>query len=435
MFQLLLIAVRNLAQNTRRTLLLGGAIAGVTSLLVMLMALSTGIRSTMLESATTLMTGHLNVAGFYKVTSGQSAPVVTHYKEVREIIRKEIPDTELAYVTQRGRGWAKLISDTGSMQVGIGGIDIAQEPGFKQVVHLVEGKLEDLSQPNTLLIFEEQAKRLEVKVGDTLTFSSSTPRGTSNTIDVRVVAIAKNVGLLSSFNVFIPDQTLRALYQLNDDTTGAMLVYLKDMSKVKQVQERLRKAYKAAGYGVMEASAQPFFQKFQSVNREDWTGQKLDITTWEDEISFLQWTTTALDVLSFALIFVLLVIIAVGIMNTLWIAIRERTREIGTLRAIGMQRTRVMTMFMLEALMLAIASTVTGAVIALLLCVGLNAATLTIPRAVQLFLMSDRLHLEVTAGWMVGSMLIIVACTSVVALVPSFLAARLKPVTAMHHIG
>ena len=34
----------------------------------------------------------------------------------------------------------------------------------------------------------------------------------------------------------------------------------------------------------------------------------------------------------------LLVIIAVGIMNTLWIAIRERTREIGTLRAIGMQR-------------------------------------------------------------------------------------------------
>ena len=42
------------------------------------------------------------------------------------------------------------------------------------------------------------------------------------------------------------------------------------------------------------------------------------------------------------LIIVLLVIIAVGIMNTMWIAIRERTREIGTLRAIGMQRARVL---------------------------------------------------------------------------------------------
>ena len=41
---------------------------------------------------------------------------------------------------------------------------------------------------------------------------------------------------------------------------------------------------------------------------------------------------------------------SIGIMNTMWIAIRERTREIGTLRAIGMQRRAVLWMFLLEAL-------------------------------------------------------------------------------------
>jgi len=60
----------------------------------------------------------------------------------------------------------------------------------------------------------------------------------------------------------------------------------------------------------------------------------------------------ALGGLTFVLITILILIVAVGIMNTMWIAIRERTREIGTLRAIGMQRGAVLWMFLLESLML-----------------------------------------------------------------------------------
>jgi ABC-type lipoprotein release transport system permease subunit len=430
---LVLIALRNLAQHTKRTLLLGGAIAGVTALLVMLMGLSTGMHNVMLESATTLMTGHINVAGFFKVTPGQAGPIVTRYKQVEELLRKEVP--ELDYITQRGRGWAKLISDTASMQVGIGGIDIRREPGFRKVIQVVSGNLDDLAQPGTLLLFEEQATKLEVKVGDTLTFSAPTPRGTNNTIDVRVVAIARNVGLLSSFNTFIPDESLRQLYQLNEDTTGALMLYLKDIKQVGKVQERLRKVLPAAGYTLMDYDPRPFFMKFQSVAREDWTGQRLDITKWEDEIAFIAWTSTVLTFLSGMLMFVLMVIISIGIMNTLWIAIRERTREIGTLRAIGMQSNQVALMFMIEAFLLSLISTLVGVVLGLLASWGLNAANVAVPKAVQLFLMSERLHLVPSGGSVVFSIAIIVICTTLVALFPSYLAARLKPVTAMHKIG
>ncbi len=103
MKQLLLIAIRNLGTHKRRTLLLGGAIAGVTALLVILMGLSNGMKETMLRSATTLMTGHVNVGGFYKVTAGQSAPVVTSYPNLLEVLRLEVP--ELDYSVQRSRGW------------------------------------------------------------------------------------------------------------------------------------------------------------------------------------------------------------------------------------------------------------------------------------------------------------------------------------------
>ena len=75
----------------------------------------------------------------------------------------------------------------------------------------------------------------------------------------------------------------------------------------------------------------------------------------------MTWTLKALQGLSFVLIVILIAIIIIGIMNTMWIAIRERTREIGTLRAIGMQRREVLWMFLLESLMLGLFATVAGA--------------------------------------------------------------------------
>ena len=124
------IAFRSLVQHRRRTCFLGSAIAAVTALLVLLTGLSTGVRETMIDTATTLSTGHVNVGGFFKVTAGQAAPVVTNYEKVMEVAEAAVP--EMAFVVQRGRGWAKVVSDTGSMQLGIAGIDISSEPASRR---------------------------------------------------------------------------------------------------------------------------------------------------------------------------------------------------------------------------------------------------------------------------------------------------------------
>ncbi|HVG60452.1 MAG TPA: FtsX-like permease family protein [Hyalangium sp.] len=433
MFQILLIAYRNLMAHRRRTALLGGAIAGVTAVLVILMGVTNGMKATMLESATTLMSGHVNVGGFYKVTAGQAAPVVTEYPKLIEQLRKDVP--ELDYVTHRGRGWSRLVSDTGSVQVGVGGIEIDTEPGFRKVVQVREGSLDGLNEPGTILIFEEQAKKLGVKVGDTLTLSAPTMRGVNNTLDVRVAVIAANIGMMSSFNTFVPNKSLRDLYQLKDDATGAIHLYLKDMKDVSAVQQRLRTKLADNGYQLMDNDPRAFWMKFDVVNREGWTGQKLDITNWEDEISFVNWVVTALSFITFWLTFVLLVVIAAGIMNTLWIAIRERTREIGTLRAIGMQRARVLGMFLTEAMMLSFTSTVAGAAAASAFCLFINSQRLKVPEVVQVMLLTEHWFLKVEPGPVIFAVGLITVAAMFVSLIPSFLAARMKPVTAMHHIG
>lgn len=429
------IALRSLFQHRRRTIFLVSAISLVTGLLVLLNALSTGVSETMVRAATTLSSGHVNVGGFFKVTSSQCGPVVTEYEKVVKVVEQNIP--ELAHWVHRGRGWAKIISDSGSVQAGVTGIDITNEPDFKRVVSIISGNIEDLKQPNTMLVFESQVERLKVRVGDAVTISAQTNRGAANTVDCRIVAIAKDMGLLSKFGTFVPVDTTRSLYQLRPDTTGAIQLYLKPqyVASAPAIAARLRATLEQAGYRVMDPDSNPFWMKFQTVNREDWTGQKLDVTTWEDEVSFLTWTLKVLDVLKLVLLTILIAIVVTGIMNTMWIAIRERTREIGTLRAIGMQRWGVLRMFLFESFQMGVIGTLGGVVGGSVIASLVNAANIKVPLSVQLFLMSDHLHLAVHAPSLFDSAVMITIITTLAAVYPAYRAARLPPVSAMSHFG
>jgi hypothetical protein len=115
-----------------------------------------------------------------------------------------------------------------------------------------EGKLEDLAKPGSILIFESEAKKLKVKTGDSMVFSVLTDRGVNNTVDVRVCGVAEDMGLMTSFNVFLPQATLNKLDQTNESTTGAILIYLKNMNRIPQDMDLLRKALTANGYTVMD---------------------------------------------------------------------------------------------------------------------------------------------------------------------------------------
>lgn len=434
MKQLFLIAYRNILSHGKRSVMLGTAIAAVTTLLVFLSCLSSGVKATMMESATTVSTGHLNVIGYYKITAGQSAPLITDYQKVEEIVRKAIPD--LDYVSDRGKGFARLVSDEASVQVGLSGVDLSQERNLSKVLKMKEGKLEDLAKPGSILLFESEAKKFNVKTGDSMTLSVLTNRGVNNTVDVKVCGIAEDMGMLTSWSAFVPKAVVSQLYQTNETATGSIYIYLKDLKNIPRDMDLLRKAMESAGYVVRDREAnKPFWAKFDEINREDWTGQKFEITTWEDEISYFSWSIAVINGLSFLLTAVLLIIISVGIMNTLWIAIRERTREIGTLRAIGMGRSGVLTMFVLEAFGLGVMGTLAGVLIGSFLALVLNAVHVPVPEGARMFIMSTTLRFALDAGRIFGGAAVITLCCTVVSLIPSYMAAKLKPVTAMSHVG
>jgi putative ABC transport system permease protein len=443
---LIAIAARNIVQARRRTLLLSLGLAVVAVMFVLLMSFSRSLGDTILRTATTLTTGHVNVGGFFKSTPSEAAAYITHRERLREIVARETPG--FVGMVDRYRGWAQIASETDSLQTGVVGLQIAEEPALSELLALareneyrpdgrdeVLGRVADIAEKDTIIIFAGHARQLGVTVGDRVTVISQTPDGTTNTKDLRVVAVARDMSLLSNWTVFTDQAALKELYFLPDDTTGAIHIFLRDPDDAPQAMGALREALEREGFAVMEHESAAFFMKFEKVSGEDWMGLKLDLTTWRDEVSFLVWILTVVDLLSFFLIGILVIIIAVGITNTMWISVRERTGEIGTLRAIGMSHAQVLSMILIEAAILGFGGALAGAALGGLTAVGIDAAQLPIPRGpMRAFLMTDTLQLTVQPAHLLAATLGITLVTALAALWPAIRASRLQPVTAIQRV-
>ncbi|HVJ66148.1 MAG TPA: FtsX-like permease family protein [Bdellovibrionota bacterium] len=448
MKQLLRIAFRNLFSHRGRTLVLGGAIALVTTLVVVMLALTSGIRTRMIQNATALSTGHVNVGGFLKISQSSSAPVVNHAAKVREVIVKTVPEATL--IVDRVRAWGKIISDENSVMLPMSGINMESERSLLGGLSLAEerdyiegskssavhGSIMELEKTGGIVLFASQAKKLKVRVGDMVTISMPTYRNTYNTIDLRVVAILKNLGMISSFSVFFHHKDARTVYDMAEDTTGVFQIYLPDIAQVPAVEERLRQSLKAANYALMDKDPNPFWMKFERVAGESWSGQRLDVTDWQDETSFLKWILDIFGALTFVLTLTLMFIVTIGLINNMWMSIRERTPEIGTMRAIGLQRRGVMVMFLFESLQLAALSVGAGVLAGVLIVSAVNALDVQISsEAFVMFLMSNSLWLNARPVDLAMVFLVLTLLLMIGAFIPAYRASKMKPITAINHVN
>jgi putative ABC transport system permease protein len=116
----------------------------------------------------------------------------------------------------------------------------------------------------------------------------------------------------------------------------------------------------------------------------------------------------------------------IGIMNTMYTSVLERTREIGVMKAIGAQRSDILTLFLIESGVMGIVGGVIGVIIGL----GLSK---TVEYIGQTFLGNDLLRAN-TSPWLIFGALafsFIVGCVSGV--MPALQASKLKPVEALRY--
>lgn len=438
----ILIAFRNVLLAKRRTMFLGLSLFVISVLYILLNAFSTGITEVMIDNASTLTSGHVNVGGFFKATRRGAIPLVSERDRVKSLVRKLIPDAD---VIDRGRGWGRVIGPASSINCGLSGINFADESKLLGKVKLamereykeggrkeVFGNLQDLAKKDSILIFAGQAKKLGVGVGDTLTVVTEASGGQSNSLDFTVAAIGKDIGMTSNWIVFFPHESMNQLYELKEDTTGNIMIYLKDIREAESKMALLREALPKEGFQLMDYDPNPFFYKFDKVMGEDWLGQKLELTLWKDEISYLMWVTSAIDLITFIIIAVLSFIIASGIANTMWLSVRERIKEIGTMRAFGTRKHQILLVFLFEAFFLGYFFVGAGAIFSSLLIFILNAIEIPINNdSIKLFLMTQTLRFSLSPLLLVKTLILFSGIAMLGAFFPALRAARLKPVDAL----
>jgi len=142
----------------------------------------------------------------------------------------------------------------------------------------------------------------------------------------------------------------------------------------------------------------------------------------------------ALNVITLVAVLVLFVVVLTGVVNTLRMTVRERTREIGTLRSLGMQASQVRRLFLVETGMLALFASLAGTVLAGVLMFALSRMSFRI-EGNPLSILLVRGHLVFVPGILstLGQILLVMGMAVVAAWGPSAQAAKLSPANALRH--
>jgi putative ABC transport system permease protein len=127
-------------------------------------------------------------------------------------------------------------------------------------------------------------------------------------------------------------------------------------------------------------------------------------------------------------------IVLFTVTNTMSMAVVERTAEIGTLRAIGLRRSGIRSMFVIEGVVLGCFGAVIGIAAALAMAWVINqlGLTWTPPSRIEPVPLAVRLAGEHTMMLMYAIGLVVVAAVS--ALVPAARASRMNIVDALRHV-
>ena len=86
----------------------------------------------------------------------------------------------------------------------------------------------------------------------------------------------------------------------------------------------------------------------------------LSILSWKELEPLLAGMSAMVDQMAYFLLIIILIAMAFGIINTMMMSVLERTKELGMLMAVGMNRRKVFRMIMLETVFLALVGTFFG---------------------------------------------------------------------------
>lgn len=249
------------------------------------------------------------------------------------------------------------LATSGAKSVPYLGVGVDPEPearatGARELV--VAGSYPSGDGGDSVVLGTGLASALDVKPGDAITLMATTPDGSLNAVDAVVRGLA-DVRIKELNDRYLACGIALASRLLQSpETVSKLVIFLEKGADEEQAARRLGSALNGAGYPVA-------------------------IRHWRELAVFYgQVKLLYIGIFGFVgVVLVVIVILSAAIVMTM--AVTERTREIGTLRALGTRPSGIRKMFLAEGVALALAGCAAGMILALLVRAILNASGIILP--------------------------------------------------------
>jgi len=404
------IAFRNLYRQKRRTGLTVSIIAFGVVAVILFTALAGSFKNMMISQITDSMLGHLQIHRSGYVESLDTMPLnlvieEQHIDQLKKILGeiKEIEGYTLRILL------ATLLSnyaDTTNIKLS------AIEPGNEKLVtpllpgRITEGKFLEKGQ---ILLPNLVARGLELGIGSEAVVIATNVDGSVNGTSLIVSGIVETAVGPSGKYGYIHIDDARELLRMESLQVSEVAIRLKDAETLTPVMKKLQTALE----GIKDDKGKPVFE----------------VHPWK-ALSPFNNIANMIDLMTIFIQVILVTIVLISIMNVMLMAVYERTKEIGTIAAIGTMPSSIMSLFIFEGLFLGIAGAAVGNITGLILVYAVKAAEMTIS-----FGQSDNILLapQISLTTMLATTFIVILVTLLGAVEPAYKASQLDPVDALRN--
>jgi putative ABC transport system permease protein len=396
-------AFRNFIRNGRRFLLLGLAVCAGFFFVCTVQSLVGGLSYQINVRGSRYYGGHVIVS-----LSKESRDSTTTREQdqfiLEAISRSGVRPAAISHRTHLGGEGVVFFNGESVTMRRVIGLDWAAEGQMIGRLQFVAGDPHDMSDRLGVLISDVTARRLKARVGDQITLQVNREAGAINTVTLWVKAIFHEVSIFGFYTLYVDRGILDEALGYDPGYSGTSVgVYLDDYRAAAWAAGRI--SHELGG----RFTAEPVIHYMMEINT----------------------LLRALTAVSYGILALLSLVIGVGIFNLYRVIIYERTREIGTMRAIGLQRHQVRNLILCEAVYLAACGIAAGFVVTLLGLMAISVIPLGGAAGLDIFL--DRGHLSwvLNADIIGADTLFITLVTLAGALSPARAAQMIEPVVAL----
>jgi len=263
---------------------------------------------------------------------------------------------------------------------------------------------------NAIVISQKIADKLKVRLRSKIVFTFQDAYGDMQSIAFRIGGIYKTSdGMFDEGNVFMRYDDVFDYTGLPSGAVHEAGILLPDLETCKIITPLLKNMFPG-----------------------------LDVQDWAELNPALALSMSYTDFMAVIILGIFLFALSFGIINTMLMAVLERTRELGMLGAIGMSKRKIFSMIMLETIFLTLLGSVVGIIL------GVATILPTIESGIDLtpfmgdqfedFGFSSMVYPVLNSAMLIQTMVLVILAGILSAIYPARKALKLKPLEAIREM-